>query len=235
MKRTSLHIVAIFSFLYIGFWAAVAYRRWDEFLSMSFNELGDFLAGTIGVLVFVWLVLGYFLQARELNASVKALRLQATELKNSVDQQKSLVTITQKQLSLDELAQKSNESIIVQSQMPHIVVKSDGVSSSGRGGKAYRFAVHNVGETSVSMTITCEPLASQFAPKHFDLLESENPEFFSINFNESTKLKDFPANAEFHIESQNKIGWIKRQSFSIGNFRPKLLNTDIVTDIDKDE
>ncbi|WP_122613978.1 hypothetical protein [Pseudomonas viridiflava] len=54
---------------------------------LTFNELGDFLAGAFGPIAFLWLVLGFLQQGRELKLSTDALRLQAEELRNSVEQQ----------------------------------------------------------------------------------------------------------------------------------------------------
>lgn len=68
----------------MGWWI---YGSWGEFLHLKLNELGDFLAGTFGPVAFLWLVLGFLQQGRELKLSTDALQLQAEELKNSVTQQ----------------------------------------------------------------------------------------------------------------------------------------------------
>jgi len=47
------------------------------------NELGDFLAGFFSPLAFLWLVIGYFQQQKELNLNTKALNLQKEELKQT--------------------------------------------------------------------------------------------------------------------------------------------------------
>lgn len=65
----------------------------------SWNELGDFLAGAFSPVAFLWLVLGYLQQQKELQLNTEALKLQADELKNSVDQYKKMVKIAQEQLS----------------------------------------------------------------------------------------------------------------------------------------
>lgn len=70
----------------------------------TLNELGDFIAGAFAPLAFFWLVRGFYqqgqsldLQAKELKASTDALNLQATELKNSVQEQKNLIFIQQQE------------------------------------------------------------------------------------------------------------------------------------------
>ena len=65
----------------------------DEFNSLKLNEKGDFLAGVFSPLAFLWLVYGYLQQGRELKQNTESLRLQATELKNSVEEQKKLIKI----------------------------------------------------------------------------------------------------------------------------------------------
>jgi hypothetical protein len=72
---------------------------------LELNAIGDFLAGVFGPIAFLWLVLGYIQQGRELKLSSEALHLQAQELKNSVEQQKEMVDITRLQVNseLDNL------------------------------------------------------------------------------------------------------------------------------------
>lgn len=57
---------------------------------LRLNELGDFLAGVASPVAFLWLVLGYFQQSREIRLSGKALHLQAQEMKRSVDEHRLL-------------------------------------------------------------------------------------------------------------------------------------------------
>lgn len=61
--------------------------KFQSFRELELNELGDFLAGAFGPVAFLWLVLGFLQQGRELKLSTDALRLQAEELRNSVEQQ----------------------------------------------------------------------------------------------------------------------------------------------------
>lgn len=80
----------------LGWWM---YEKWDKFSAMEPNSWGDYLAGTFGPLAFLWLVLGYFQQGHELRQNSEALKLQALELHNSVEQQKELAISAQKQLT----------------------------------------------------------------------------------------------------------------------------------------
>ena len=57
---------------------------------LRLNELGDFLGGVSSPLAFLWLVLGFFQQSREIRLSSTALHLQAAEMKRSVDEHRRL-------------------------------------------------------------------------------------------------------------------------------------------------
>ncbi|MEN3972480.1 hypothetical protein WJS89_07340 [Sphingomicrobium sp. XHP0235] len=48
---------------------------------LALNELGDFLGGVSSPLAFLWLVLGYFQQSREIRLSSQAIHLQAAEMR----------------------------------------------------------------------------------------------------------------------------------------------------------
>ena len=57
---------------------------------LKLNELGDFLGGVSSPLAFLWLVLGFFQQSREIRLSNKALHLQAREMRRSVDEHRRI-------------------------------------------------------------------------------------------------------------------------------------------------
>jgi len=74
--------------------------NFEEVKALDLNEKGDFLAGIFSPLAFLWLVYGYLQQGQELKQNTDALKLQAHELKNSVEQQKQLVEVTQAELQI---------------------------------------------------------------------------------------------------------------------------------------
>lgn len=57
---------------------------------LQLNELGDFLGGISSPLAFLWLVLGFFQQSREIRLSSRAVQLQASEMSRSVDEHRRL-------------------------------------------------------------------------------------------------------------------------------------------------
>lgn len=71
-----------------------------EFANLKLNEKGDFIAGILSPLGFIWLIYGYIQQGQELKLNIEALTLQAEELSNSVEQQKELVKATREELDI---------------------------------------------------------------------------------------------------------------------------------------
>lgn len=59
---------------------------WGSFASLPAAELGNFLEGAFAPLAFLWLVIGYFLQQKELQQNTEALRAQATQIRRSAEQ-----------------------------------------------------------------------------------------------------------------------------------------------------
>ncbi len=59
---------------------------WSNFSSLPAAELGSFLEGAFAPLAFLWLVIGYFLQQKELEQNTDALLAQAEEIQRSAEQ-----------------------------------------------------------------------------------------------------------------------------------------------------
>ncbi|WDH37418.1 hypothetical protein [Pseudomonas chlororaphis] len=87
--------------------------KFDSFIKLGLNELGDFLAGVFGPIAFLWLVLGFLQQGRELKLSSDALRLQADELRASVEQQSHMVEA--QKLSLENHERSLDPLLMLQS------------------------------------------------------------------------------------------------------------------------
>jgi len=101
-------------------------------LDLPPNEFGDFLAGVLGPLGILWIVLGFWQQGDELRSSVEALNLQSEELRNSVEQQKALVEVTRNQAEaeIEALAEERRARRIANA--PNLHLHNAGGSSSGK-------------------------------------------------------------------------------------------------------
>ena len=98
MKFKSDLVGVVVTGLYLALVVTLVYLKRDTLPSLGLNEVGDFLAGVFGPVAFLWLILGYLQQGRELKLSSEALLLQAAELKNSVEQQTYLVDVGREQI-----------------------------------------------------------------------------------------------------------------------------------------
>ena len=58
---------------------------WSKVPSLDAATLGNFLEGAFAPLAFLWLVIGYFLQRRELEQNTAALRAQAQEIQRTAE------------------------------------------------------------------------------------------------------------------------------------------------------
>ncbi len=59
---------------------------WSTFSALPAAELGSFLEGAFAPLAFLWLVIGYFLQQKELEQNTEALKAQAEEIQRTAEQ-----------------------------------------------------------------------------------------------------------------------------------------------------
>ncbi len=92
-QRKRKHLPQI-GFLLTGAYvlSIVLYLAWQgqNPADLRLNELGDFIGGVSSPLAFLWLVLGFFQSSREIRISSKALHLQASEMRASMDEQRRL-------------------------------------------------------------------------------------------------------------------------------------------------
>lgn len=64
-------IGGFFTVLFLSNCVGVPHVRWEEFLALELNEIGDLLAGVVGPVALMWVVLGYFQQGHELREATK--------------------------------------------------------------------------------------------------------------------------------------------------------------------
>lgn len=97
-------IGGIVTLLYLAGLTWLLWGRLGNLSTMGLNEVGDFLAGAFGPVAFLWLVLGFLQQGKELRVSSEALQLQANELKNSVEQQTLMASAATEQMKSQQAA-----------------------------------------------------------------------------------------------------------------------------------
>jgi hypothetical protein len=67
-----------FGIFYLG-----TYIGWSQFFEQPLDSLGSFLEGAFAPLAFLWLVIGYFLQQKELSENTAAIQKQHIEMQKS--------------------------------------------------------------------------------------------------------------------------------------------------------
>ncbi len=131
----------IITLSYLSLFLGVVVARMKEFLFLPLNELGDFAAGVFAPLAFLWLVLGYRQQGKELSASTRALDQQVQELKASFALQR-------------EAAEKQDRMLD-----PALLVRW--LNSKGNSSGPYlQFEIENTGESCRNMDVLYESLIS---------------------------------------------------------------------------
>lgn len=84
--RLSFGLAATAVWLVLGFLYISNTVGWREFAAQNAPALGNFLEGAFAPLAFLWLVVGFFLQQRQLNENTEAVRLQYLEMRRSAEQ-----------------------------------------------------------------------------------------------------------------------------------------------------
>jgi len=166
-----LGITAVWCGLAVGY----AAFHWPAFLALQPNELGDFFAGVLSPLAFLWLVLGYFQQGQELKLSTEALRLQAEELRNAVEQQRELVQATREQVAFEKEQNERDQIERSLAAAPRFEISGGGSAPSSMqkpGWRRFFVRISNTGAPVTAVRVIAsgwhrqqEPLAS------FDFLD----------------------------------------------------------------
>ncbi len=118
--------------------------RISEIWHLKPNEAGDFLAGSLGPLGILWLILGFFQQGQELRGNTRALDLQATELHNSTKEQRELLRATRAQVEADHALVELARAQHVLSLVPRFAFL-DVATMTADGGTELRFELRNLG------------------------------------------------------------------------------------------
>ena len=95
---------------------------WPNFANQPADVLGGFLEGAFAPLAFLWLVIGFFIQQKELRNNTQAISLQYEEMKRTAEQ----AVIQARAISLSEIHQRQDTFLKI-----HDVVRQQLGSSAG--------------------------------------------------------------------------------------------------------
>lgn len=119
------------------------------------NALGDFLAGVVAPLAFLWLVISIFQQQQELRQNTAALRLQAEHLDAQVREMNLLVgeTARQTKIALDTFnhsleQQQRDHDELMRITAPNLIVRTTGATNTSAS-----FVLTNTGGDALDIRI----------------------------------------------------------------------------------
>ena len=152
------------------------------------NDWGDVFAGLFAPVAFLWLVLGFIQQGRELQFSTQALRLQARELnlqarelRNSVEQQKALVKVATDQLKTDLEDAKQRQKEREQESQPRLVLRAGG-NSGGPDGSTYEFVLSNHRAAALNTRVVISPIPRDGEDRSIGTLLQDRDKLFTVRF-----------------------------------------------------
>jgi hypothetical protein len=103
--RLFLALSLTFFWLGSGAYYLTAHIGWDEFSKQPLDTLGSFLEGAFAPLAFLWLVVGFFLQQKELSKNNEAMHQQHIEMQKSA--QHAAIQTSSIQISVQHSQQQS--------------------------------------------------------------------------------------------------------------------------------
>lgn len=156
MSRALSLIGILITALYVLALVIIFEGRIAEIRAMAPNNIGDFLAGVFGPLAILWLILGFFQQGIELRQNTRALELQATELQNSVEQQRELVQVTRRQVDAELESIHIERERQKEAARPKFVFHGVGSSFTGLEG-TYSSRIKNVGNLGTEVQFSYDP------------------------------------------------------------------------------
>ncbi|WP_461537246.1 hypothetical protein [Spongorhabdus nitratireducens] len=128
---------------------------YHQLQTMPLNELGDFFAGLFSPVAFLWLILGFLQQSRELGQNTEALSMQADELKKAVKHQNDMVLISKRQMQ--EEREKYRKSI-----SPHFIYVDSLLRMENSDGMIpFELQIQNSGKQCSHTNITITDVTNQ--------------------------------------------------------------------------
>ncbi len=101
--------------LFLGFAYIDGVVGWAEFVNQPAEALGGFLEGAFAPLAFLWLVIGFFLQQRELSRNTEAIRAQYGEMRRAAEH----AEIQARAISANALHQHQETFLMVADRVSH--------------------------------------------------------------------------------------------------------------------
>lgn len=210
----------------------------DHSKSIEINELGDFLSGVFAPLAFLFLILGYIQQGKELKQNTEALRLQAEELKNSVEEQRHLVKAANEDFNLSkkQYAEVNYKELIQAQPFFHF---SDVTLSMGEyfdvAGLKLNFKINNSRTTcrEVKINIKVTPENGGAIVNSLEIVKAGEDFLYSCSIclsSENNKFKNNILSEDIDIRYQDAFDNIQIQKFKFTLFKKTDTPKDLLID-----
>lgn len=111
-------------------------------------------------------MLGYLQQQKELQQNTEALKLQATELKNSVEQYKEMVSVSKQQLENESIKAMTERLEREKETKPDSYMLNLGWSVKSGDQYEYNWSVFSDGKTAKNISLTFDPPIGEYS-SHF--------------------------------------------------------------------
>ena len=156
--RTTSGVIGTVAWLVLA--ALLTLSRRSEWTSMSLDKWGEFFAGIVAPVVFLWLILGYLQQGEEVRSNTETLRLQQQALQQQVEGTAALVRNSEQQAKAAverlEFERSKYERLLAQKKLSIQPVFAH-MDVGGRDGN-YGFRYKNTGGRAKHLTVvTVEP------------------------------------------------------------------------------
>lgn len=184
--------------------------EWPEIRALEPNEFGDLLAGILGPLALLWLVLGFFQQGEELRQSVRALELQSEELRNSVEQQAALVEVTREQAQAELAALNEERDARRAASAPRFTVHASG---GGRSGNliSQKLNFHNVGAIASDVRVIVEGDVDIVIDRFWSVWGGGEREAMQFDY----QINDRPSELTINIVCKDRFGQDVSQTIAL--------------------
>ena len=97
--RLHFSLTLTIAWLLLGFAYISSVIGWSDFVHQNAPSLGSFLEGAFAPLAFLWLVVGFFLQQKQLTENTKTIQMQLAEMRRTAEQ----AEIQSRAIAADEL------------------------------------------------------------------------------------------------------------------------------------
>jgi len=178
-------IGGIVTAVYLVGLSAVVSDRTSTLMIMPLNEVGDFLSGAFGPVAFLWLILGFLQQGDELRQGTEALRLQAQELRNSVEQQSIMAEAAIQQIDAQREALKLQLEETERTFRANFVFGGGPSITSNRGLELYAETSIEIGvarSVAHAVKITIEPPIGGVGERKFAIVDLKRPVSIPVKF-----------------------------------------------------